>query len=283
MRFENLPLEAKDGRVINVEFISNVYLVNQEKVIQCKIRDITERKRMEEERRKFTEELERSNVDLQQFAYVASHDLQEPLHMISSYLQLIERRYKDKLDADANDFIQFAVEGASRLQALITGLLEFARVRTQGKPFEKVNVENVIEAICKDLHASIAESGTLIEYDALPVINADRLQIYGVFLNLIQNAAKFRSADITPHIYITAEAAPGGSTFCVKDNGIGIKAQYFERIFTIFQRLHSREEYPGTGIGLSICKRIVERHGGRMWVESDLGRGSLFYYSWRNK
>ncbi len=241
--------------------------------------DITDRKRAEDERRRFTEELERSNEDLQQFAYVASHDLQEPLRMITSYLQLIARRYKDKLDADADDFIGFAVDGASRLQTLISGLLEFSRVKTHGSTFEQVDVKEVLETILANLKLKIDEFGAGIVYDDMPVISADRSQITRLFQNLVQNAIKFKREGTPPRIRISAEKKGEEHVFCVEDNGIGIEAQYFERIFTIFQRLHTREEFPGTGIGLSICKRIVERHGGRIWVESEYGEGSSFYFS----
>jgi PAS domain S-box-containing protein len=241
--------------------------------------DITDRVRAEEELGRFSMELERSNVDLQQFAYVASHDLQEPLRMISSYLQLIERRYKDRLDSDANDFINFAVGGATRLQALISGLLEFSRVRTHGKPFESVNVDEVLDGVRRDLELQIEESGATVSYSGMPVIRADMVQITRLFQNLVQNGIKFRREGMPPLVGITADKTGNEYIFCVRDNGIGIEEQYAERIFVIFQRLHGREEYPGTGIGLSICKRIVERHGGRIWVESKPGEGSAFYFS----
>jgi hypothetical protein len=241
--------------------------------------DLSERKEREEERRLFTEELARSNVDLQQFAYVASHDLQEPLRMVSSYLQLIERRYKDRLDDDANTFIHYAVDGANRMQALIVGLLEFSRVKTHGQVFAPVEVTSVLQGVCRNLHAQIVESGAMVHYEEMPVIQADEAQIARLFQNLLQNALKFRKEDIPPVIEIRAEKTDAGQVFSVHDNGIGIEQQYFERIFTIFQRLHTREEYPGTGIGLAICKRIVERHGGKIWLESTAAVGTTFYFS----
>ena len=241
--------------------------------------DITERKRAEEDRRLFTEELARSNSDLQQFAYVASHDLQEPLRMVSSYLQLIERRYKDKLDDDTNTFIHYAVDGANRMQALIIGLLEFSRIKTHGQVFAPVEVTAVLQAVCRNLDALIVESGAVVRYGEMPVIQADEAQITRLLQNLLQNALKFRREGIPPVIDIRAETTETGQVFSVHDNGIGIEGQYFERIFTIFQRLHTQEQYPGTGIGLSICKRIVERHGGNIWLESTADVGTTFYFS----
>ncbi len=242
-------------------------------------KEIDRRKIAEEKNRLYTEELARSNVDLQQFAYVASHDLQEPLRMISSYLQLIERRYKDKLDADVNTFIDYAVDGATRLQALIAGLLEFSRVKTHGQDFAPVAIKELLRGVCRDLQSLIQETGAEVRFGGMPVIQGDEAQITRLFQNLLQNSIKFRKKDIPPVIEIGAEETDVGQVFSIRDNGIGIEGQYFERIFTIFQRLHSREEYPGTGIGLSICKRIVERHGGRIWLESSVGNGSTFYFS----
>ena len=242
-------------------------------------REIERRKKAEEQNRLYTEELARSNVDLQQFAYVASHDLQEPLRMISSYLQLIERRYKGKLDDDADTFIHFAVDGATRLQTLIAGLLEFSRVKTHGRDFAPVAVQEVVEGVCRDLQALILETETKVHLGEMPVIQGDATQIARLFQNLLHNAIKFRKPDVPPIIEIHAEKTDAGQVFCVRDNGIGIESRYFDRIFSIFQRLHTREEYPGTGIGLSICKRIVERHGGRIWLESSVDGGSTFYFS----
>ncbi len=241
--------------------------------------DITARKLAEEERQKLIEELERSNYELQQFAYVASHDLQEPLRMISSYLQLIERRYMDKLDNDANDFIKFAVDGANRLQSLIVGLLEFSRIKTSGKEFREVDVNRILNKVLTDIELQVNESGAVIEREKMPVINGDEAQIFRLFQNIIQNGIKFRREGVKPHITISFEKSGKEYIFIIKDNGIGIEEQYFERIFIIFQRLHTREEYPGTGIGLSICKRIVERHGGRIWIESKQGEGSSFCFT----
>ena len=241
--------------------------------------DITEQKKAEEKNRLYTEALAGSNVELQQFAHVASHDLQEPLRMISSYLQLLERRYKDKLDDDANTFIHYAVDGARRMQALITGLLEFSRIKTHGQEFAPVDVATVLDGVCRNLLSMITETGAAVHYGKMPIIQGDAAQIARLLQNLLQNALKFRKKDIPPVIDIAAEKTDAGQVFSVRDNGIGIEEQYFQQIFTVFQRLHTQEEYPGTGMGLSICKRIVERHGGRIWLESRPGTGTSFYFS----
>jgi signal transduction histidine kinase len=233
-------------------------------------REITERKKAEEE-------LKRSNAELERFAYVASHDLQEPLRMVSSYVQLLEKRYKDKLDADAHDFINFTVDGALRMKNLINDLLDYSRVDSRAKPFQPVNLEDAFNIAVNNLSVAIAESGAEITHDPLPTVMADEGQIIRVFQNLLSNAVKFRS-DQSPHIHVSARQAAEEWIFSVADNGIGIESQYFERIFQIFQRLHGRE-YPGTGAGLSIAKRIIERHEGRIWVESQPGTGSTFYFT----
>ncbi len=268
-----------NGSLYPVEVHLQLVQIEDRQVFLAIILNISERRKAEEEHRLFTEELARSNVDLQQFAHVASHDLQEPLRMVSSYLQLIERRYKDHLDDDANTFIHYAVDGANRMQDLIVGLLEFTRIRTHGQDFAPVEVMAILQAVCRNLHSLIVESGAVVRYEKLPVIRADEAQITRLFQNLLQNALKFRREGIAPVIKISAEKTAAGQVFSVHDNGIGIEQQYFERIFTIFQRLHTREQYPGTGIGLAICKRIVERHGGKIWLESSADAGTTFYFS----
>lgn len=240
--------------------------------------DVTERKLAERNLKSAVAELERSNKELEQFAYVASHDLQEPLRMVSSYTQLLARRYANRLDADANDFIGFAVDGAKRMQQLIEDLLEFSRVGTRGRAFEAVDSNVPLNQALENLHLRLQETGAIVQRGELPAIWADAPQLVQLFQNLISNAIKFRNPAV-PVIKINAREHPGEWVFSVEDNGIGIAPEYFERIFVIFQRVHARAEYPGTGIGLAICKRIVERHGGRIWVESQPGIGSTFYFT----
>lgn len=222
-------------------------------------------------------ELARSNAELEQFAYVASHDLKEPLRMVSSFVQLLERRYRDKLDEQAREFIGFAVEGTARMHTLIHDLLEYSSVRTKGVPFRRTSAEAVLSATLKNLQAAIFESGAEITHGELPEILVDPTQATQLFQNVIGNAIKYRRE--RPRVHVDARREGDQWVFSVKDNGIGIPAEYFERIFVIFQRLHGRDEYSGTGIGLAVCKRIVERHGGRMWVESTPGKGSTFFFT----
>ncbi len=249
--------------------------------------DITERKHAEETLAKYAEELARSNADLEQFAYVASHDLQEPLRMVTSYMQLLTKRYTGKLDADADEFIRFAYDGATRMQVLLHDLLAYSRVGTRGKELTATDAAEVIGQVMIDLQVAVEESGALITCDELPVVMADPTQLHQLFQNLIGNAIKFCGREI-PRVHISAsetfEVAKSAKTskvykFSIRDNGIGIDPQFAERIFVIFQRLHTRDDYPGTGIGLAICKKIIERHGGRIWVDSQLGKGSTFYFT----
>ena len=242
------------------------------------IRNITRRKRAEADLERKAEELESSNAELEQFAYVASHDLQEPLRMITSFTQLLSKRYKGKLDSEADEFISYAVDGASRMQALIRDLLEFSRVGTRVAEFEQVNCELALEKAIQNLRTAIDESGAAVTHDPLPTVTADRTQLIRVFQNLIGNAIKFRGK-AQPEIRVSVNREGKEWVFSVQDNGIGIDPEYKERIFAVFQRLHSSSDYQGTGIGLSICRKIVERHGGRIRVKSELGKGSTFYFS----
>jgi PAS domain S-box-containing protein len=244
--------------------------------------EVQERKRTEAALALRSEELTRSNAELEQFAYVASHDLQEPLRMVGSFVQLLERRYKDVLDAKGREHIGYAVDGARRMQMLIQDLLAFSRVGTQGKEFTPTNFNSVVRSVLNNLREAIGESGAKVKCDPLPTLRADGTQIGQLFQNLISNAVKFRG-EHSPTIQITAEPTDNCWKFAVRDNGIGIDQRHSERIFLIFQRLHSRREYVGTGIGLAICKKIVDRHGGRIWVESEPGEGSTFLFTLPNK
>ncbi|HML06258.1 MAG TPA: ATP-binding protein, partial [Methanobacterium sp.] len=227
------------------------------------------------------DELKRSNEELQQFAYVASHDLQEPLRAISSFTQLLERRYHDKLDENADEFMDYIVEAAQRMQQMILDLLEYSRVTTKGEEFKEIDINEALDTALFYLKSLIEDCNVEITHNELPKIMADQSQLTKVFQNLISNAIKFKKPDEPPKIYISSRKDEENNEyiFSVQDNGIGMDSQYSERIFTIFQRLHTRDEYPGTGIGLSIVKRIMERHGGKIWVESELGKGSTFYFA----
>jgi len=241
--------------------------------------DITERKRAQGVLRAAYDELARSNAELQQFAYVASHDLQEPLRMIGSYTQLLERRYGDKLDRDAHEFMDFIVDGATRMKQLIEDLLAYSRVGTRGKELRPVQAQAILERVLINLRGAVEQSGAAITYGPLPEVRADDTQLAQLLQNLIANAIKFRKKDEAPRIHVGAEDAGDEWRFAVADNGIGIEPQYFDRIFMVFQRLHTQDEYPGTGIGLAICRKVVERHRGRIWVESAYGKGSTFRFT----
>ncbi|HYV29882.1 MAG TPA: ATP-binding protein, partial [Candidatus Binatia bacterium] len=300
--FPRAPLAAKEGlhgafgfpiragaQVMGViEFFSqriekpDEELLRMFAVVGSQIGQFIERKRMEQALAQKAQELERSNKELEQFASVASHDLQEPLRMIASYTQLLERRYKDKLDADACEFIAFAVEGAARMQALINDLLAYSRVGARAKAFGPTDCAQILQRVLKNLEIAIEESQARITSANPPEVMGDPTQLTQLFQNLIGNAIKFHG-QTPPNIHLSARLEDEGSTpewhFAVRDQGIGLEPSYFERIFVIFQRLHSREEYPGTGIGLAVCKKIVERHGGRIWVESQVGHGSTFHFT----
>jgi PAS domain S-box-containing protein len=241
--------------------------------------ELTERQRAEERLEHYAKELERSNRELQQFAYVASHDLQEPLRMVASYLQLLERRYAGKLDQDADDFIAYAVDGATRMHMLINDLLAYSRVSTRAQPFEPAVCSDILQHALSNLSIAIEEREATITYDDLPTLEGDATQLTQVFQNLIGNAIKFHRVGVPPCIHVSVERQNADWRFSISDNGIGIAPEHTERIFLIFQRLHAREEYPGTGIGLAVCKKIVERHGGRIWVTSEPGKGSTFYFT----
>jgi PAS domain S-box-containing protein len=268
----------RDGSEFPLEISLSPLQTPQGPLVTAAVRDITERKQAQDALERQAQELARSNAELEQFAYVASHDLQEPLRMVSSYTQLIAKRYRGKLDSDADEFIAFAVDGVNRMQQLIHDLLAYSRVRTKGKEFEPTDCARIVEDVLVNLQAAVAESGAIIACDPLPTLMADASQLTQLFQNLIANAIKFHR-EASPCIYVGAEQTADGWLFTVRDNGIGLETEYAARIFLIFQRLHIRAEYPGTGIGLAICKRIVERHGGRIWVESRPGEGSAFHFT----
>ena len=241
-------------------------------------KEIDERKKVEGVLLKTTDDLARSNRDLEQFAYVASHDLQEPLRAVAGFMGLLKNQYRDAMDATAKEYIDFAVEGAERMQTLIHDLLAYSRVGTKGGTFAPLPMKDAYDNALKNLKAAIDETGAVITRGELPMVNADASQMTQLLQNLIGNAIKFHGPK-KPEITVNAERKGGQWVISVADNGIGIEPQYFERIFLIFQRLHGRAQYKGTGIGLAVCKRIAERHGGSIWVESKPGQGSIFYFT----
>jgi two-component system, chemotaxis family, sensor kinase Cph1 len=241
--------------------------------------DITDRKKAEAALTEAHGELTRSNAELEQFAYVASHDLQEPLRMVGSYCQLLQRRYKGKLDKDADEFIGFAVEGALRMQQMINDLLTYSRVGRAGKGLASIAIEEIVKSAVANLQAAIAESGAKVTWGELPTITGEKVQLHQLFQNLMGNAIKFRAEGRPIEVHVSAEREGDGWHFKVSDTGIGIEQQYLERIFLIFQRLHDRSKYKGTGIGLAVCRKVVEHHGGGIWVESEPGKGTTFHFT----
>jgi light-regulated signal transduction histidine kinase (bacteriophytochrome) len=241
-------------------------------------KNITERKLAEAALRDAHDELARSNAELEQFAYVASHDLQEPLRMVSSYTQLLLRRYGERFDGDAKEFMDYIVDGAARMKQLIEDLLAYSRVGTRGREFRRVACEETLDAALVNLRAAIEAGGATVTRDPMPVLDGDDSQLTQLFQNLIGNALKFHGAE-APRVHVGVLEHGTQWEFLVRDNGIGIEPEYFERIFLVFQRLHGKNEYPGTGIGLAICKKVVDRHGGRIWVESQPGRGTTMHFT----
>ncbi|WP_290815513.1 ATP-binding protein [Halovivax sp.] len=262
-RFQFVPVTDADGDVFAALGMSQ---------------DVTKRVEREERLEEVVEQLEASNERLEQFAYAASHDLQEPLRMVSSYLQLIERRYADELDDDGEDFLEYAVDGADRMRSMIDGLLQYSRVDTQGEPLEPVDLDEVVDDVLENLQMKRAESDAEISIGSLPRVVGDESQLQQVFQNLLHNAIEY-SGDGPPRVRITGERRGRTATISVADEGVGIDSAETDRVFEVFQRLHGREEHPGTGIGLALCERIVERHGGEIWVDSEVGEGSTFSFT----
>lgn len=258
-----MPLWDRKGRIVGTFGIS---------------RDITDRKQAEEKLKQTASELASSNKELEHFAYVASHDLKEPLRMVTSYVQLLKRRYNEKLDNSAHEFIEYAIDGAIRMQKMIDDLLIYSRVGTRGKPFTAISCDATLSQAIDNLKIALKESKALVTQDKLPEVYADETQLIQLFQNLLSNSLKFCDKK-QPRIHVSAEKNSREWIFSVRDNGIGFDPQHTERIFKIFQRLHGKKEYPGTGIGLAVCKRIVERHRGRIWVDSQPGKGATFYFT----
>jgi PAS domain S-box-containing protein len=275
-----LIARRKDGSEFPIELMLSPLESAEGILVTAAIRDITTRKAAAANLLQKIEELNRSNEELGQFAYIASHDLQEPLRMVASYTQLLARRYKGKLDSDADEFIAFAVDGASRMQRLIQDLLAYSRVGTQGSDLRDISSEDALQQALVNLRGAIKESGALVTHDSLPAVLADETQLTQLFQNLVGNAIKYQSPGVLPKVHIAA-AMNGGKKwiFSVQDNGLGIDSQYFEKIFGMFQRLHKREDFAGTGIGLAICKKIAEQHGSSISVESEPGQGSTFRFA----
>jgi PAS domain S-box-containing protein len=241
--------------------------------------DVTEAKNVKSELATQTKELRRSNEELEQFAYVASHDLQEPLRMILSYMQLIQKNIEKGDTQRVDEFMNYVMDGTGRMQALINDLLQFSRVNRKGNPFTKVDLNETLKIAISHLTARIHENSATVTYEKMPLVMGDSFQLIRLFQNLIDNAIKFKAPERKPEIKVSVEDTENDYKFAVRDNGIGIEDKFYNRIFVIFQRLHTRAEYEGTGIGLAVCKKIVERHGGEMWVESEKGKGSTFYFT----
>ncbi|MGF7119372.1 PAS domain-containing sensor histidine kinase [Methanobacterium oryzae] len=267
-----------DGKVVDVEVMITALTYKGKPAIQIVFRDITERKNAEKLLKESITELERSNKELQSFAYITSHDLQEPLRTMGSYAGLLKRRYEGQLDEDADDFLEFMVSGATRMKDMVQGLLDYSRVGTQCK-FTEFNSEKALKCALTNLQSPIKEYHAEITYNLLPNIVANESQITRIFQNLISNAIKFRREGITPEIHISCRKEDNEYVFSVSDNGIGLEEQYSDRIFEVFKRLHAIGEYQGAGIGLAIAKRIIDCHNGRIWVKSKLGKGSTFYFT----
>lgn len=272
-------LIAKDRSIIPFEVATHSFKLKGKNVVLAVSRDISERKKAEKRLKEIIQELGRSNNELRSFAYITSHDLQEPLRTMGNYAGLLKMRYEGKFDQDADDFIEYIASGAQRLKDMIQGLLDYSQVGTQEGKFIEFNSQEALDNALVNLHSSIEACHAEVTYDKLPTITANKDQISRVFQNFIGNALKFRKEGLQPKIHISAEKGDNEYVFSVSDNGIGLEEQYKDHIFEIFKRLHTIGEYQGTGIGLVIVKRIIEQHGGRIWVESEYGKGSTFYFT----
>ena len=270
---------TKKGKEIPIEVRLNPIQLNQAPSVIAAINDITLQRKHLQEIQEAARKLKKSNEELEQFAFIASHDLQEPLRMVSSYTQLLASRYQNRLDNDANEFIDYAVDGAKRMQVMIQDLLKFSRLGSEAVEVEEIDANKLYEDALKNLAIVVEESGTVVTRGELPVIRGEASQLLQVFQNLIGNAVKYRIVEKTNRLHVSAKMIKNEWRFCFQDNGIGIQPQYFEKIFIIFKRLHNKSEYSGTGIGLALCKRIIDNHGGRIWVESEYGQGACFYFT----
>jgi PAS domain S-box-containing protein len=269
----------KDGSEFPIEIGLNPVQTDEGLYVLSSIVDITVRKKAEEALRKAAEDLKRSNQELEQFAYIASHDLQEPLRMVIGFLNLLDERYKPQLDENAARYINFAVDGARRMSQLISDLLAYSRVEHIGPNIQPVDLNKVMTSATANLSNSIQESSAQITQDELPTVQGNATQLTQLLQNLLGNAIKFRREGVPPQIHLGCRRDGAHWLVTVKDNGIGIAPEYYDKIFMVFQRLHGREKYPGTGIGLAICRKIVERHGGSIWIESHPGEGSTFFFT----
>ncbi len=268
----------KDGSEFPVEISLSPLETEEGPLVSAAIRDATERKEAQDRLELYAKQLQRSNLELQQFAYVASHDLQEPLRAVATFCDLLRRRYRGRLDEEADQWIEFAVDGARRMQTLIQDLLAYSRLESRAGPIAPVDCEAVFGRAVANLGSAIEETAACITHDPLPTLEGDFGQLVQLFQNLLGNAIKFRSSEPV-RIHVSAEQSGDGWRFSVRDNGIGLDPKYAERIFELFKRLHPADEYPGSGIGLAICRKVVERHGGRIWVQSQPGVGSTFYFT----
>ena len=267
----------RDGSEFPLDFSASPLKTREGGVVLFAIQDLTERKKAADVLARNADALRQSNEELRQFAHIASHDLQEPLRMVSSYLQLLRKRYKGRLDKDADEFIDYATDGTHRMKRLIEDLLKYSRAGRTLTSATPLYSEEALRDALGNLKTALDESHARVTWDSLPRVSAEKVQLVQLFQNLVGNAIKYRGERI-PEVRISARTSEAGWIFSVADNGIGIEAQYFDRIFAIFQRLHGRQEYEGTGIGLAICKRILQQHGGRIWVESEFGKGTTFFF-----